>query len=367
MDLALCIFKVFPYGGLQRDFLKFAKYALEKGHRVTCYTMSWEGKVPPGLKLEILPAKGQTNHRRCWNFAKQLNKRLVRARHDKVLGFNRLPGLDFYFAGDLCFQAEAREKHPILSKFLLRYRIFTRLEKKVFHPASKTHILLLNPAQQAVYQKYYHTQTERFCVIPPGIAKPAEYLHQAQARKKLNLPLPQEATWLLMVGRDLKLKGCERNLRALAALPASIKAHTYLMVVGTQKLTHFKKMAKALDIESHLLFLGGREDVDLLMQAADLLVHPAYQEVAGMVLIEALMNRLPVLVTDTCGYAFHIEVAQAGKIIPGKKFSQVFYNEVLKDVLKELGNSLWQENARHYVEMHELSRMVEVIMAYLEG
>ncbi|MFQ3224325.1 MAG: UDP-glucose:(heptosyl)LPS alpha-1,3-glucosyltransferase [Lentimonas sp.] len=62
-------------------------------------------------------------------------------------------------------------------------------------------------------------------------------------------------------------------------------------------------------------FLGGRADVNRFYDATDFLLHPAYSESAGKVLLEALKHGLPVLTTDTCGYAPHILNAKAGTVI----------------------------------------------------
>ena len=45
---------------------------------------------------------------------------------------------------------------------------------------------------------------------------------------------------------------------------------------------------------------------------ADLLIHPAYNENTGTVLLEALVAGLPVLVSAVCGYAHYIAEADAG-------------------------------------------------------
>ncbi|MGB0776294.1 MAG: glycosyltransferase, partial [Akkermansiaceae bacterium] len=60
-------------------------------------------------------------------------------------------------------------------------------------------------------------------------------------------------------------------------------------------------------------FAGARDDVDEWMLAADMLIHPARMEAAGMVLTEALVQGLPVLCTENCGYAKHI--ADAGSVV----------------------------------------------------
>lgn len=61
------------------------------------------------------------------------------------------------------------------------------------------------------------------------------------------------------------------------------------------------------------------------MSAADLLLHPAVQEAAGIVLLEAIVAGLPVLTTEVCGYAHYINAAQCGVVIP-EPFAQEVLN-----------------------------------------
>lgn len=70
------------------------------------------------------------------------------------------------------------------------------------------------------------------------------------------------------------------------------------------------------------------------MAAADLLLHPAYQEAAGIVLLEAITAGLPVLTTAVCGYAHYIADANCGTVI-AEPFSQEQLNEVLRKALTQ--------------------------------
>ncbi len=57
----------------------------------------------------------------------------------------------------------------------------------------------------------------------------------------------------------------------------------------------------------------GRDDGPRFYLGADLFVHPVYiAETAGNVILEAVISGLPVLGTELCGYAFHVEKANAG-------------------------------------------------------
>ena len=46
MHLSFLIYSYFPFGGLQRDFLRVAKECLSRGHNITVYTLSWDGDIP---------------------------------------------------------------------------------------------------------------------------------------------------------------------------------------------------------------------------------------------------------------------------------------------------------------------------------
>ena len=79
---------------------------------------------------------------------------------------------------------------------------------------------------------------------------------------------------------------------------------------------------------------------------ADLLVHPAYSENTGNVLLEAMVAGLPVLTTANCGYASHVERAGAGWVVP-EPFDQGRLNAALREALE--GDRL-EEWGRHGIE-----------------
>src|SRR5471030_3030038 len=104
MKLGFCLYKYFPYGGLQRDFLRIARTALAHGHTVDVYTMQWEGEYEPGLVVHTIPVEGMQNHTRRRHFVKKIQP-LLRDQYDLVVGFNKMPGLHVYYAADTCYQA----------------------------------------------------------------------------------------------------------------------------------------------------------------------------------------------------------------------------------------------------------------------
>jgi UDP-glucose:(heptosyl)LPS alpha-1,3-glucosyltransferase len=361
MNLAFCLFRFFPYGGLQRDFLRIARTCLQRGHRVRVFAMSWEGEVPADLDLRLVPARGLSNHARCRSFVQGVLPLLAQGGYDAVIGFNKMPGLDLYYAADTCFQARSREKHGILFRLGSRYRTFMALERSVFSPTAGTEILLISPMEKTRFQRFYNTPDERFHLLPPGISPDRiapENSAEIRVAVRRELGMTRDEKLVLMVGSAFKTKGLDRALRAIAALPAELQKRTRLVVVGRGESAPFLRLARKLGVLERLTLLGGRDDVPRFLLAADLLLHPAYTENTGTVLLEALAAGLPVLATEICGYGFHVLEAQAGLLVP-EPFRQEQLDWQLLQMLTSAAAEGWRENALVYVRRTDIFSLPE--------
>jgi glycosyltransferase involved in cell wall biosynthesis len=77
-----------------------------------------------------------------------------------------------------------------------------------------------------------------------------------------------------------------------------------LLVVGSgAELASWRARTSASGAAGRITFLGYRTDVAELMQAADLLVHPARYEAYGLAVHEALCSSVPVVVSASAGIA----------------------------------------------------------------
>ena len=108
-------------------------------------------------------------------------------------------------------------------------------------------------------------------------------------------------------------------------------------------------MAQKLGVSPHLYISKGRADIPQLMQGADVYVHPAYRENTGLVILEALASGLPTLVTENCGYASHVEAADAGLVVP-MPFDQGSFNQLFHTMLLSERKAAWSRNGREYAE-----------------
>jgi len=279
-----------------------------------------------------VPHSGLSNHTRVAAFHRKLKTQLQGYEFDALVGFNKIPNMDMYYCGDYCFVGRAIQKYSWLYRKTPRFLFFRSFERGVFSAKSHTKILSLSEREKSIYQEYYLTQDERFFDIPPTLdSNRRSVLKELPERDiiRSDLGVGESEFLVLLVGSGFKTKGLDRALRSIASLPDEIR-------------------------------------VKKLMKAADLLLHPAYAETTGTVLLEAITYGLPVLATKVCGYAPHIDKATAGMVLRSP-FRQEELNEKLLFMLTSPERHAWSENGLAYGDDDSLYQMPEHVSKVIEG
>lgn len=368
MKFAFCLYKHFPYSGLSRDMLRILDECVSRGHEVVVFTAHWEGPKPESSEVVIVQNFGFSNHTRAAAFHKELLLTLGQYQFDVLVGFNKIPYMDAYYCGDYCFVGRALQKYSWLYRMTPRFLFFRSFESSVFSAHSQTKILSLSQREKAIYKQYYLTKDSRFYDIPPTLDRDRRKICDTLPDRELirnRLGIDDTQYLVLLVGSGFKTKGLDRALHAVAALPDKLKKKTIFFVVGQDKEDSFRELAKRLEIASQVQFLGGRDDVPELMKGGDLLVHPAYAETTGTVILEAVTYGLPVLATKVCGYAHHIREAEAGMVLRSP-FSQEEFNDKLAEMLTSTERENWRDNGLAYGNNDSLYRMPESVTEIIE-
>ncbi len=362
MHLAFSLFKYFPYGGLQRDFLRIALACQARGHAIRVYTLSWQGEVPAGFEVVTVPARALTNPRRYERFVAWVRRDLAQRPADRVIGFNKMPGLDVYYSADPCYEDKARTLRGPLYRITGRYRHFAAFERAVFAPDSRTEILMISALQQPLFEQHYGTPPARFHLLPPGIApdrRAPPNAAQIRADFRREFALADDDLLLVQIGSGFKTKGLDRSLLALTALPAELKARTRLIAIGQDEPRPFQRQIVSLGLADRVTILKGRDDIPRFLLGADLLVHPAYNENTGTVLLEAVVAGLPVLTTAACGYAHYIEEADAGRVI-ALPFAQRALDDALAAMLADdAARRRWSANGLAFAARADIYSLPE--------
>lgn len=386
MILNFCLFKYFPYGGMQRDCLRLAMACKEAGYKVNILTINWNDKKPEGINIIEFPQKSFFNYKKYINFNAEvldfINKNYIsQTIKTLTIGFNKMQGLDIYYAADGCFMTKNQERSRF-NRITGRFKYFKKMEHAVFsnEKDNKTKILFLIEKQRDIYQNYYKTDNSRLHIMPPVI-EVLDKIEKLNYQKSINdsninqykenleygLDIAKDDLIFLLIGSGFKTKGLDRILLGLDYVKKHGFENFKLLVVGNDKASSFENMIKKLDLKSNVIFTGGRSDVAELLQAADLLLHPAYNENTGKVIIEAISSGLPVICTGVCGFAKYVKDANAGIVLDD--YNQDEFNQNLNDLIFDKNKRLeFSKNGKEYgVKFQkdaDAKKLLEIIKTY---
>ena len=344
--LAFCLYKYMTFGGLQLDFIRIAMECQSRGYSIRVYALSWDGYIPEGFDIILVPVSALTNHSRNQKFSRWIQAHLKRYPVDCLVGFNKMPGLDIYYAADYCYQEKMYTQRGWFDRQLPRYHHFSKYESAVFDKSFDTKILMISEVQKPLFIKYYGTQESRFHLLPPGILLNRRAPADADIVRKNfrhEFGLGENDFLLLLVGSGFITKGLDRVLLGMSSLPHDILSRTRLIAIGEDGPNQFYRMAHRLGLSESVQILKGRDDIPRFLLGADLLVHPAYMENTGTVLLEAIVAGLPVLASDVCGYARYVEEAGAGTLVASpfdmKTFVSQLFSMIVSDDLTKMKNN----------------------------
>jgi glycosyltransferase involved in cell wall biosynthesis len=186
-------------------------------------------------------------------------------------------------------------------------------------------------------------------------------------------PMPQEVPLLLFSGRLIERKGVDFLLRAMPAILARQKAR--LVITGDGHCRQeWERLARSLELGDTVTFAGFVSNAELssLFRSCTIYVHPAIHdskgdtEGQGVVLVEALSNRRPVVASAVGGIVDMIIDGQTGLLVPEKK-----PDAIAKAVLRLLGQPAYAQqlgeqgylHARNFFDWDRIMDQYESIYA----
>lgn len=298
------MFRLVPTGGREQQCLALAAELAGRGHEVAIASTDSHPVLPAGVRHLPVERRGRTSHGRLAAFAADA----VRAAEgfQRRVVFHLVPGFDAIFCTDPP-RGPARGWRALSP----RYRTFASLEAAALAPGARSLVLTLARPQLAAIQAAYGLAPERAILLPPAV-DPARRDPAATP----HVPTGRPPLWLWM-GLAPRTKGLDRAIAALARTPQA-----RLAVCGLAredpKAGPALRLARRLGVEGRIEWRGFLTGAALkaAFAEADLLVHPARADVTGNVILEAVINGLPAIVTEACGFSEHVARAEAGAVVP---------------------------------------------------
>jgi len=171
---------------------------------------------------------------------------------------------------------------------------------------SSAHIIVCSESMKREVQGLFGV-TENISVFPNGVDVSKFDFCEDRTTLKERFCGSKDATMIVYIGRLVRQKGVEVLIGALRILlnaSPDLQQRVKLVIVGEGPMReHLERDAAYLGVSNHVVFTGYLDDytVRCLLKAADVVAVPSLYEPFGIVALEAMAAKTPVVVSDVGG------------------------------------------------------------------
>ncbi len=185
-------------------------------------------------------------------------------------------------------------------------------------------IITLTKSGIEPYLKLGIGEQSQFDYIYNGIdIKTLEKRKVNRVQKRQEIGVENDCFLVVTAGRLVPVKGHAYLISALTQIVTEIP-NIKLVFLGDGELKDaLLEQAKALGLESHVLFLGMRNDVPEVVSCSDLFVLPSINEGFGVVLLEAMAMKCPIVATNVGGVPEVVLDGETGILVPPRDPAQL--------------------------------------------
>jgi glycosyltransferase involved in cell wall biosynthesis len=159
---------------------------------------------------------------------------------------------------------------------------------------------------------------EKIAVIPNGIDLAPFDTGMDRAVARAACGLPAEALLVVAVGRFAPEKGLDVLIRAFPQVTTRFP-QARLLLVGSGPLdTELRALADQTPAQNAVVFAGRQSDVAPFFLSADVVAIPSRQEGQGIVALEAMAARQPVVASRVGGLVETILPGETGLLVPSE-------------------------------------------------
>ena len=358
----LHISSVRTFGGGERHLIDLTRGLTARGHEIFVAlrpTNEWQERfdfLPPEniFHASIRNSFGIFSAQRIARFISEKNIQIIHAHAAR----------DYIPASLVCRLTKN-------SKFVLTRHVLFPM--KPFHRFTLTNLaraIAVSPAVETTLQSVIPKR--KIEIIPNGISTgnltdEERNLRREEFRAQHNIPL--EAQVIGTVGELKELKG-QRDFVLAANEIAGLNENAFFVVVGKDNAVNqpfrreLKRLVKVFNLENRFLWLDWVEDMTSLLAALDIFVSASHSESFGLAILEAMINKTPIVATETDGAKELLRNDETALLIPVREPLKLA--EAIKNLLENPAKGTnfanrAQEFAKHQFSLERMIQQTENI------
>ena len=289
-------------------------------------------------------------------------------------------GFDLVHAHDRIFRADVFTMHSIPHETWVRDirkrrptlfdRVNAWVERRLMEEGGCACHLPVSSIAGEAYRERYRIDPSRLRVMHPGVdlarfTSPDRDAIRREVRSRHGIG-PSEVV-ILFVGMNFEVKGLDAILRAVARAKAMRPdAALRLLVVGRGNEGKYRSLASSLGIADSVAFAGAHaEGVEAFYLASDLFMMLSAFDTFGMVVLEAMASRLPVIVSANVGAKDLVEEGVNGFVLPDRLDADAAAGKIAL-LLDPKRSAAMGEAGRQTASLHGWDRLAEEVAGVYE-
>ncbi|MFB6347008.1 MAG: glycosyltransferase family 4 protein [bacterium] len=221
------------------------------------------------------------------------------------------------------------------------------------------HLVTISDHLKNFYQNQLGITNTPYTRIHYGL-DPDQFLAEVSSDHGTRPPVIREdAVTFGMVARLTEQKGHDTLLEAFERLPLA-DHNSQLILVGSGPLEdELKTTAEAGPATENIHFLGHRSDVPQLLSHFDVFVHPSRWEGFGLVFLEAMAARLPVVATNVSAIPEIVRHRETGLLVEPDRVDAL--SEAMESLLvdPERRSQLGRAGRKRLEKCFSVERMID--------
>jgi UDP-glucose:(heptosyl)LPS alpha-1,3-glucosyltransferase len=267
-------------------------------------------------------------------FTKLVSQHVSREHYEIVHSLTPLTVADVYQPpGGSFAEAMVRNAASYRNKLLVCYKRATafmnrrraemlRAERRICRDTDGPVIAALSTYVKRQFKDRYDINEQRVVLIPNGVSVDTKVESEIAAKLKstiydqLKIEDPSKPTFLLFGAHNFRLKGLGALMESLARLTGSQTVDLpYLIVAGRGKIDQYGHLARKLNIDRNVVFLGYVRNIHNALSISDVAVLPTFYDPCSRFILEAIAAGKPVITTTFNGATDLFANDRHGKII----------------------------------------------------